>query len=511
MVDTKISGLTPDAAPTLDDLLVLVNDPGGTPGSRRATVQALLDLIEASIDLDSVTVTANFIDVITQISSGLKSGSDGTLITGTAGVSGNLSSWNADGDLIDSGTAVPVGTIVGTNDNQTLTNKTMTGSANTFNFDLADITLTGTVTEFNAALDSDTFATWGSDNVYTGTQDFGASASLEIPNGAAPTVDADGEVAVDTTVTDFSHGIMKYFSGEEMAVIAVPIAQLTSPTDGDVIAYNATANEFQLSAGGGGGGDAWGDTVDADILYTGAGSTYDIGAATATVAEIHVDDCYIYQGLVVTEAADHPVTPVAGQGQLWISDGATQELMFTDDGGSDRTVLTSTSGASLTAATIGSADSVFFADADDSSNSKITTVSNFLSDLSIVTLGASQTLTSKTLTTPLISHTVVTDANNRTLEAGDQSAILRMTSGSANTITIPTNASVAFPIGTVMQIWSEGAGTTTIAGDTGVTLQGAGGSVSAGSCDIQTQYGGATLTKVATDTWNIAGDIDQVA
>src|SRR3990172_2881264 len=36
--DTKISGLTEDTAPTSDDLTVTVNDPGGSPGSRRVTL-----------------------------------------------------------------------------------------------------------------------------------------------------------------------------------------------------------------------------------------------------------------------------------------------------------------------------------------------------------------------------------------------------------------------------------------------------------------------------------------
>lgn len=82
----------------------------------------------------------------------------------------------------------------------------------------------------------------------TGTYDFGGASSFEIPNAAAPTVNADGEIAVDTTVTDFSHGIVKYYSGEELGVVAMPIAQFTSPTDTYLVSYNATADEFQLSA-----------------------------------------------------------------------------------------------------------------------------------------------------------------------------------------------------------------------------------------------------------------------
>jgi hypothetical protein len=50
----------------------------------------------------SVAPGADFIDAITEIAAGIKSGVDGDLITGTAGTSGNLASWNADGDLVDS-------------------------------------------------------------------------------------------------------------------------------------------------------------------------------------------------------------------------------------------------------------------------------------------------------------------------------------------------------------------------------------------------------------------------
>ena len=88
----------------------------------------------------------------------------------------------------------------------------------------------------------------------TGVYDFGGATSLEIPNSATPTVNADGEVAVDTTVTDFSHGVMKYYGGEEMGVVAMPIAQFTSPTDEYVVSYNATNDEFELAAQGAGGG-----------------------------------------------------------------------------------------------------------------------------------------------------------------------------------------------------------------------------------------------------------------
>lgn len=79
------------------------------------------------------------------------------------------------------------------------------------------------------------------------------STALNIPNGATPTISANGDIGIDTTVTDFSTGIMKYYGGEEMGVVAMPIAQFTTPTDGHVVAYNATTDEFELVAASGGG------------------------------------------------------------------------------------------------------------------------------------------------------------------------------------------------------------------------------------------------------------------
>lgn len=120
-----------------------------------------------------------------------------------------------------------------------------------FNFD-SDINVTGDVggTTIGGITEANLVDKSASE-VITGSWDFGGAGSLEIPNSATPTVNADGEIAVDTTVTDFSAGVLKYYSGEEMAVVAMPIAQLTTPTDGNVVSYNATNDEFELAAGSG--------------------------------------------------------------------------------------------------------------------------------------------------------------------------------------------------------------------------------------------------------------------
>ena len=135
------------------------------------------------------------------------------------------------------------------------------------------------------------------------TIDLGGKDSLEIPNSATPTVNADGEIALDTTVTDWSHGIIKYFGGEEMAIVAMPVAQLTSPTDTYVVKYVAAADEFQLAADAGAGGGInnvvedttpqLGGNLDLNTFTVGVANAADLtklNELTATSAELNYVD-----------------------------------------------------------------------------------------------------------------------------------------------------------------------------------------------------------------------------
>ena len=71
---------------------------------------------------------------------------------------------------------------------------------------------------------------------------------------------------------------------------------------------------------------------------------------------------------------------------------------------------------------------------------------------------------------------------------------------------IPTNASVAFPIGTVLNILNIGAGTCTISAVTSGTTT----ILSAGAVAAQptlAQYKSAACIKTGTDTWYVVGAI----
>lgn len=82
----------------------------------------------------------------------------------------------------------------------------------------------------------------------------------------------------------------------------------------------------------------------------------------------------------------------------------------------------------------------------------------------------------------------------------DMYRTVEMSVAVANVLTVPTNASVAFPIGTTIDIVQTGAGKTTVAGAGGVTVNS-----TAGLLSIAAQWSRATLQKRATDTWVLTG------
>jgi hypothetical protein len=178
------------------------------------------------------------------------------------------------------------------------------------------------------------------------------------------------------------------------------------------------------------------------------------------------------------------------------------------------------------------------------SGGTITTTGTIAIDSTVVTLSGSQTLTNKTLTTPVISsisnsgtvtlptgsvtlasltgtetftNKTLTDAKinlafdaetaSYTAVLANNSQVVTMDNGSANTFSIPTNASVAFPIGTQINVLQIGAGQTTIQAVTSgtTTIQSVGASAAAPK--IRARYGAATCLKAGTDLWYVFGDI----
>tara|TARA_R110000822_G_scaffold23288_4_gene72210 strand:+ start:3221 stop:3961 length:741 start_codon:yes stop_codon:yes gene_type:complete len=93
------------------------------------------------------------------------------------------------------------------------------------------------------------------------------------------------------------------------------------------------------------------------------------------------------------------------------------------------------------------------------------------------------------------------ETGSYTLVLGDAQGVVEMNVATANTLTIPPNSSVAYPIGTSILVVQTGAGQTTITAGAGVTIN------SYLGLKIIGQWAGCTLIKRATDTWVAVGGL----
>jgi hypothetical protein len=131
-----------------------------------------------------------------------------------------------------------------------------------------------------------------------------------------------------------------------------------------------------------------------------------------------------------------------------------------------------------------------------------------------VDLTTAQTLTNKTLTSPTINDPKLNlsiNANTSTTYTfvlADNGKLVTSNNASAQTLSIPTNASVAFPVGTQINVaWITGAGQPTINAVTSgtTTVLSTGGTSTAPQLRVVNSV--ATCIKIATDTWLVTGDI----
>jgi len=84
----------------------------------------------------------------------------------------------------------------------------------------------------------------------------------------------------------------------------------------------------------------------------------------------------------------------------------------------------------------------------------------------------------------------------------DDGKLITCDNASSISLTIVPNSSVAFGIGTQINIMQLGAGTVTITAGAGVTLQSDGSKLKTNA-----QYAVATCAKIATDTWVVVGNL----
>jgi hypothetical protein len=117
---------------------------------------------------------------------------------------------------------------------------------------------------------------------------------------------------------------------------------------------------------------------------------------------------------------------------------------------------------------------------------------------------ASQVLTASEqnqLATAIIAIRAVTTATTTAVLA-DDGKLITMSNAGANTFTVPPNSSVAFGIGTQLNIAQLSTGSTSVVAGAGVTLNSAGAKLT-----LDAQYALCTCVKTGTNEWFVVGNL----
>lgn len=129
-------------------------------------------------------------------------------------------------------------------------------------------------------------------------------------------------------------------------------------------------------------------------------------------------------------------------------------------------------------------------------------------------LSTAQTLTNKTLTSPTINDgklNLTLNANTSTTYTfvlADNGKLVTSNNAAGQTLSIPTNASVAYPTGAQINVaWITGAGQPTIDAVTPGTTTILSTGATSTAPKLRAVNSVATCIKIATDTWLVTGDI----
>lgn len=229
--DSEVQDLTDITTPVAGDDMYIVDDPDGTPVSRKINVGVLLGV---ATDLDTGgAVSANAVALTTNTTGNY---SDGDAEAGNALIA-NTSV------IVDStdATSFPLMTDSATGNLAVKTDGGLLYNSSTGNL---QATQHGGITEANLVDKS-------ASEAVTGGWDYGGAPDLEMPNSATPTVDTTGQFALDTTITDHE-ALVEYFgTSTSHSVIAIRTSLLPA-TDNQIIKYDAALDQFVLEADAGG-------------------------------------------------------------------------------------------------------------------------------------------------------------------------------------------------------------------------------------------------------------------
>jgi hypothetical protein len=99
------------------------------------------------------------------------------------------------------------------------------------------------------------------------------------------------------------------------------------------------------------------------------------------------------------------------------------------------------------------------------------------------------------------AQVIETKSDTYTLVLADAGKLIRCTKATSMSIIVPLNSAAAYSVGQRIDIMQYGAGQVTISGDTGVTVR------ATPTNKLRATYSTASIIKIATDEWVLAGDL----
>lgn len=327
--------------------------------------------------------------------------------------------------------------------------------------------LEGTTNILNITLENSKYLSLDKDNsTYSiGDLDTAGSGTKVVVDDGTTTVSITGELSmlgskiINVEDPDTAQGAVtvNWIDGQKGAINGIASLDGSGVVPNDQLPYtlldykgswNANTNSPTLA-------DGVGDT--GDIYIVSVAGSQDLGSGTIS---FDVGNMVIYSGTV------------------WEKIGAVVTATVTSVSSADNTWLTVANGTTTPVLTVVSAPKL--ATARTINNVSFDGTANIL---------LNQSINAQTGTT----YTFVISDNQKLVTA---------TNASAQTYTVPPNASVAFPTGAQIDLIQLGAGAVTFAPGAGVTLRSRGGLLT-----VNGQYTGVTLKKIATNEWVIMGNL----
>jgi hypothetical protein len=286
-----------------------------------------------------------------------------------------------------------------------------------------------------------------------------------------------------------------------------PVANvtITGGTSGQVLTTNGSnVLSWTTVSGGGGGSSISNGTSNVSIAASNGPVTMAVNGITAFTVGNTAVAAGAYAGTDTQGAGAVAIGYTAGQTTQGANTVAIGYSAGRDFQGVNAVAIGTLAGAvnqaansiviNATGSTLNSTNAGFYAAPVRNDTGNVTNVVYYNTTTKEVTYGPSAAPTT-------ISRSVI--SGNVTLALNQAGTFLYSTTSSAQTVTIPTNASVAFPIGTTINVILNGTGSTALTPAVGVSLYLAGNSTSA--TRTVSPYGLATLLQVDTDVWFVNG------